>query len=103
VKSLKYVETQATCMANITLSVPGDLHRRMKKHREVRWSEVVRRAIAEYLENLEGRSRTAGQLLSILDKDGVDLSNVSVEQAELYYKKARALEWQRTSTTPATS
>jgi hypothetical protein len=75
----------------------------MKKHREVRWSEVVRRAIAEYLENLEGRSRTAGQLLSMLDKDGVDLSNVSVEQAELYYKKARALEWQRTSTTPATS
>jgi len=33
----------------------------------------------------------------------VDLSDVSVEQAELYYKKARALEWQRTSTTPATS
>jgi hypothetical protein len=32
-------------MANITLSVPDDLHKRMKLMREIRWSEVVRRAI----------------------------------------------------------
>ena len=102
-KSLKYVKTLLGHMANITLSVPDDLRRRMKKHREVRWSEVVRRAIADYLESLEGRSRTTGQLLSIVEKDGIDLSSVSLEQAELYYKKTRALEWQRTSTTPATS
>jgi hypothetical protein len=90
-------------MANVTLSLPADVYRRMKKHREVRWSEVVRRAIVEYLENLEGRSRSTGQLLSIVEKDGVDLSSVSLEQAEAYCKKTRALEWQRTSTTPATS
>jgi len=102
VKSLKYVQSQNPTMANVTLSLPDDLHRRMKKHREVRWSEVVRRAIAEYLENLEGRSRATAQLLSIVEKDGVDLSNISLEQAERYYVNARALEWRRTSTTPAT-
>ena len=101
-KSLKYVKSQPGPMANVTLSVPDDLHRRMKKHREVRWSEVVRRAITEYLENLEGRSRTTAQLVSIVEKDGVDISNISLEQAELYYNNARALEWRRTSTTPAT-
>ena len=79
-------------MANITLAVPDELRRRMTKHREVRWSEVVRRAIADYLESLEGRSRTTGQLLSIVEKDGVDLSSVSLEQACLLYTSDAADE-----------
>lgn len=32
-------------MPNITLSVPENLHELMKKHRQIRWSEVARRAI----------------------------------------------------------
>ncbi|MDI3497067.1 ribbon-helix-helix domain-containing protein [Archaeoglobus fulgidus] len=40
-------------MPNITLSLPEDLYRKMKKYGEIRWSEVVRKAIAEYLEKLE--------------------------------------------------
>jgi hypothetical protein len=32
-------------MPNITLSVPEDLHELMKRHREIRWSEIARRAI----------------------------------------------------------
>jgi len=92
VKSLKYVKAHPPPMPNVTLSLPSDVYRRMKKHREVRWSEVVRRAIVEYLENLEGRSRSTGQLLSIIEKQSVDLSSVSREQAEAYYKKTRALE-----------
>ncbi len=40
-------------MPNITLSLPPDLYRRMKKHPEIKWSEVVRKAIAEYLAKIE--------------------------------------------------
>ena len=34
-------------MPNITLSIPEEIHRIMKKHREMRWSEIARRAILE--------------------------------------------------------
>ena len=32
-------------MANITLAVPDELHKKMKKMSDIRWSEVARRAI----------------------------------------------------------
>ena len=32
-------------MPNITLSVPENLHELMKKHNQIRWSEIARRAI----------------------------------------------------------
>jgi len=39
-------------MANLTLSVPDDLYEEMKKHPEIRWSEVARQALAKKLEDL---------------------------------------------------
>ena len=40
-------------MPNVTLSIPGPLHEKMKKHSEIRWSEVVRKSISEKIEDLE--------------------------------------------------
>ena len=40
-------------MPNITLAVPPDLHRKMKAHPEVTWSEVVRRILAQRIRDLE--------------------------------------------------
>jgi len=60
-------------MANITLSVPESLHRKMKKHPEVRWSEVVRRVLAERIRDLELMDRlTAKSVLSAEDVDELD-------------------------------
>ncbi len=39
-------------MPNITLSLPEDLYRVVKEHREIRWSEIARRAIEEYAKKL---------------------------------------------------
>jgi hypothetical protein len=39
-------------MPNITLSLPEDLYRIVKEHREIRWSEVARRAIEDYARKL---------------------------------------------------
>ena len=42
----------AWVMTNLTLSVPDDLYQEMKKHPEIRWSEVARQALAKKLEDL---------------------------------------------------
>jgi len=40
-------------MANITLSIPDELHEKMKEHSELRWSEVARQAIQKKIDDLE--------------------------------------------------
>ena len=40
-------------MPNLTLSVPPELYEAMKRHPEIRWSEVARRAIARRVEDLD--------------------------------------------------
>jgi hypothetical protein len=40
-------------MVNITLSVPSDLHKRMGRHPEIKWTEVIRQKLDEYLDSLD--------------------------------------------------
>jgi len=40
-------------MTNMTLAVPEDLHKIMQKHKDIKWSEVARRAIWEKAMKLE--------------------------------------------------
>lgn len=40
-------------MPNITLAIPEELHKKMKKMSEVRWSEIARRAIEERINDFE--------------------------------------------------
>ncbi len=40
-------------MTNMTLAIPEDLHLIMKKHSDVKWSEVARHAIWEKASKLE--------------------------------------------------
>jgi len=55
---------------NITLTVPDDLHRRMKRHPEVKWSEVVRRILSDKVRDLEAMDRIAAK--SKLTPEDVD-------------------------------
>ena len=57
-------------MPNITLTVPDDLHRRMKRHPEVKWSEVVRRILSDKVRDLEAMDRIAAK--SKLTPEDVD-------------------------------
>lgn len=60
-------------MPNITLSIPDDLHRKMKRHPEVKWSEVVRRVISERIRDLEAMDRiTAKSQLAPADVGELD-------------------------------
>ncbi len=60
-------------MPNITLALPPDLHRRMKAHPEVKWSEVVRRVLAQRIRDLERMDAlTRRSQLSSRDVDELD-------------------------------
>jgi len=73
----------------------------MKKYREVRWSEVVRKAIVEYLRRLEegGFELTTKELLDELGEDFKEsLKKLSFEDSLRGYERMREAEWRRNST-----
>jgi len=91
-------------MVNITVSIPEELYRKIKKYSEVRWSEVVRKALAEYVERLEVMERgivSSEKLAGLLRESNLDVSSIGLEEALDFYEKARELEWRRLSTTQA--
>ncbi len=57
-------------MANITLSIPDDLHSKIRKHAEIRWSEVMRRVLQKRIEDLELMDKITSK--SKLTKKDVD-------------------------------
>jgi predicted CopG family antitoxin len=40
-------------MTNITLSIKDEIYNRMKKHSEIKWSEIARKAIEKKIQELE--------------------------------------------------
>lgn len=48
-------------MANMTLSIPDELIRRMKHLSEIRWSEVARKAIEQRVNDLEVINKVASK------------------------------------------
>ncbi|MFQ6052304.1 MAG: hypothetical protein ACE5K4_11530 [Candidatus Hydrothermarchaeota archaeon] len=88
-------------MPNITLAIPEDIYRKMKKYKEIRWSEVVRRAIVEHIKKMEegGFELTTKEILEDLGEDfRKSLSELSLEKAIEGYEKMRDAEWKRIST-----
>ena len=39
-------------MVNMTITMPEDLKEELQKHKEVNWSEIMRRAVQEHLRKL---------------------------------------------------
>ena len=44
-------------MVNMTLAIPEELHKTMKQHPEIKWTEVVRFAIKKKAVMLEGEEQ----------------------------------------------
>ena len=78
-------------MVNITVSVPQDLYDKMKRYSEVRWNDVARKALTEYvarLEIVEGVVVPSEKLAAMLKDAGLDVSNIDLDKAVEYYEKA---------------
>lgn len=59
-------------MVNVTFAVPEELHEIMRRHPEIRWSEIARKAMWEYARKLELMERVvSGSRLS--EKDVLEL------------------------------
>jgi len=85
-------------MAEITLLIPEEVYKKMKKHEGIRWSEVVKDAIMEYIHRLEERKMevTTEELLEELgDEFAKELSEISLEEAMRSYEEMREKEWRR--------
>lgn len=72
-------------MTNLTLSVPDDLYEEMKKHPEIRWSEVARQALAKKLEDL----RRLDALLSGSQLTDEDVDEIAKSVKEGVWKRHR--------------
>jgi metal-responsive CopG/Arc/MetJ family transcriptional regulator len=93
-------------MTNMTISIPSELCEKMKKHAEIKWSEVVRKSIADYINKMEmvkGGVVSSSILLAMLKDSNLELSNITLEKATEQYEKSSDLEWKRLSTTQTSS
>ena len=77
-------------MANLTLSIPDDMRERMRKYPEIKWSEVVRKAILEYLDKLMGsETYDSSHYARLAKQTGVNLESIPLDEVEKHYKKMR--------------
>jgi predicted CopG family antitoxin len=77
-------------MPNMTLSLPDEVYRIVKTHKEIRWSEVARRAIEEYAKKLAVLD-TMTQKSELSEEDVMNLDTfVKAGIAEHYKKNAAA-------------
>lgn len=74
-------------MANITLSIPDELHRKMKGISDVRWSEIARRAIEQRINDLEEMNRLASKS-KMTDKDIEEISKKIKRSAAIRFDEA---------------
>ncbi|HYA77801.1 MAG TPA: hypothetical protein VEF91_03710 [Verrucomicrobiae bacterium] len=93
-------------MTNITISIPEVLSKRMKRHSEVKWSEVVRKALADYVDRLEMSESgviPAEALARKLREKGIDISTIDLDKAIEHYEEGRKQERKRLSMIQASS
>lgn len=53
-------------MTNITLSIEDSVYKHMRKHSEIKWSELVRKMIKKHLEQLESLEKNKETILTML-------------------------------------
>jgi hypothetical protein len=81
-------------MPNMTLSLPEDVHRIVKAHSEVRWSEIARRAIEDYAKKLAMLDAIT-QNSSIAEDDILALDYKVKEGVQEHYKKKASKKTRR--------
>ena len=64
-------------MTNVTLAIPKDLHTKMKRHSEIRWSEVIRKTISEKIDELEMMDKLSGK--SKLTKKDIEVLSRKID------------------------
>jgi len=74
-------------LVNVTLAVPEELHRIMRRHPEIKWSEVARQAIWEYARKLELLDKIASKS-RLSEKDALEIGEAVKKRISDRYVKA---------------
>ena len=74
-------------MPNITLAIPEEIHELMKKHNEIRWSEIARRAIVREVERLSIMDKIAAKSKLTMK----DIEKINDKVKESFHR--RYAEW----------
>lgn len=84
-------------MTNITFSVDDDIHKKMKEYPEIKWTEVLRQSIVNYLKKVEEidvltitdfKKRLDPEILKKIDE-------LNEKDETLFYEKAKKMEEER--------
>jgi hypothetical protein len=71
-------------VVNVTFAVPEELHEVMRRHPEIKWSEIARKAIWEYARKLELMERLTKES-RLSEKDVLELDRkVKAEVSQKY-------------------
>jgi len=83
-------------MAHITLSIPDEVYEEMKKHPEIKWSEIARRSIIE--KTLLLKKKIQGkELLKLLPNNiRKSIEDANEKESVEFYKKIKEKGWKRT-------
>ncbi|MBI2629897.1 hypothetical protein HYW76_02255 [Candidatus Pacearchaeota archaeon] len=71
-------------MVNMTLAIPEELHAKMKKYSEIKWSEIARQAIEQRINDLEVMNRIASKS-KLTKKDAEEISKKIKRAAALKF------------------
>jgi hypothetical protein len=84
-------------MTNITFSVDDAIHKKMKEYPEIKWTEVLRQSIVDYLKKVEEidvltitdfKKRLDPEILKKIDE-------LNEKDEALFYEKAKKMEEER--------
>jgi metal-responsive CopG/Arc/MetJ family transcriptional regulator len=93
-------------MTNLTVAIPKELCDKMKRHSEVKWSEVVRKALSDYVDRIEIAESGVIPMKTLAKRmkaRGIDVSKIDLDKAIEWYEEGRKLEWKRLSTIQTSS
>ena len=76
-------------MAHITLSIPNEIYEEMKKHPEIKWSEIARSSIIEKTILLKSKIKS-NELFDLLPNDTQkSIENMSKKESIRFYEKIK--------------
>jgi len=71
-------------MVNVTFAVPEELHKIMRQHPEIKWSEIARRALWDYASKLELMNRITSKS-TLTERDVQELDKIIKERVSKRY------------------
>ncbi len=87
-------------MTNVTFSIDDDIHKKMKAHPEIKWTEILRNSIIEYLKKMEETDiLQIEEFRKNLDPEVLNMIKELDEMEEhKFHKKTKQMEKERIET-----